>query len=74
GDTVHVILYADRSPVQIPEDLLLCLRDEPGAYEAFMQYSDGEKKAIVDWIGSATTDETRVSRIAGTLDKLSRLK
>ncbi|MDX1906009.1 MAG: YdeI/OmpD-associated family protein, partial [Bacteroidia bacterium] len=46
GDTVHVILYADRSPVQIPEDLLLCLRDEPGAYEAFMQYSDGEKKAI----------------------------
>jgi len=35
GDKVHVTLYADAEnlPMATPEDLLLCLQDEPEAYQ-----------------------------------------
>lgn len=72
GDHVHVVLYADNLPVEIPEELKLCLSDEPHAYETFLTYSDGEQKAFIEWIYSAKTDETKVERISKTLDKLAR--
>lgn len=72
GDHVHVVLYADNLPVEIPEELKLCLSDEPDAYETFLTYSDGEQKAFIEWIYSAKTDETKVERISKTLDKLAR--
>jgi uncharacterized protein YdeI (YjbR/CyaY-like superfamily) len=37
-----------------------------------MKYSDAEKKYFVEWIYSAKTDETKVKRIATTLDKASK--
>jgi hypothetical protein len=72
GDYVHVILYADNSPTEIPEELQLCLKDEPDAYKTFLSYPDGEQKAFIDWIYSAKTDNTKVERIAKTLDMLSK--
>jgi hypothetical protein len=71
GDFVRVILYPDNLPTEIPEELKLCLRDEPGAWEAFSSYTEAEKKAFVEWIYSAKTEETKVNRIAQTLDKLA---
>ncbi|GAB3203123.1 hypothetical protein ABID22_001257 [Pontibacter aydingkolensis] len=70
GDWVHVILYADNTPQEVPEELLLCLQDEPAAYEKFRNCSDGEQKAFVDWIYSAKTDETKVERIVQCIQKL----
>lgn len=35
GDTVHVTLYADASPVVIPDDILICLLDAPKAHQFF---------------------------------------
>ena len=72
GDSVHTILYADNSPVEIPAELEICLRDEPSAYETFMSYTDSEKKAFIDWIYSAKREETKISRIAKTMYKLQR--
>lgn len=72
GDYVPVVLYADNLPVEIPEELKLCLSDEPHAYETFLTYSDGEQKAFIEWIYSAKTDDTKVERISKTLDKLAR--
>lgn len=72
GDYVHVILYPDNSPTEIPNELLLCLMDDPNAYETFLGYSDGEQKAFIDWIYSAKTEDTRVERIARTLHMLSK--
>ena len=72
GDMVHVVLHHDNSPVEIPEELEICLRDEPAAYETFMSYSDSEKKAFIDWIYSAKREETKISRIAKTMGKLQR--
>jgi len=74
GERVHVILYPDNAPVEIPEEFLLCLRDEPEAYEAFLGHTEGEKKAAIEWIYSAKQDKTKVARIALTLDKLAKGK
>ncbi|HLP03801.1 MAG TPA: YdeI/OmpD-associated family protein [Paludibacter sp.] len=71
GDQVHVVLYADNAPTEIPEELRLCLDSEPGLYKAFLGYPDGEQKACIEWIYSARTEETKVERIARTMDKLA---
>ncbi|MEJ8802615.1 YdeI/OmpD-associated family protein [Pontibacter sp. H249] len=70
GDWVQVILYADNTPQELPEELLLCLQDEPAAYQKFLKCTDGEQKAFVDWIYSAKTDETKVERIVQSINKL----
>ncbi|WP_018476344.1 YdeI/OmpD-associated family protein [Pontibacter roseus] len=70
GDWVQVILYADNTPQEVPEELLLCLKDEPGAYEQFRNCTDGEQRAIIEWIYSAKTDETKVERIVQTINRL----
>src|SRR3954464_8849836 len=45
GDYIHVILYTDDLPTDLPEELKLCLQDEPDAYVAFLSYTDAEQKA-----------------------------
>ena len=72
GDWVNIILFADNTPTEIPEELLLCLLEDPTAHLIFLSYSDGEQKAYVDWIYSAKTDETKVERIAKTLNRLTK--
>jgi hypothetical protein len=72
GDYVQVILFADNEPTEIPDELLLCLLEDPTAHETFLSYSDGEQKAYIDWIYSAKTDETKVERIAKTLNRLTK--
>ena len=71
GDWVKVVLYADNSPTEIPEELLLCLMDDPAAHQTFLEYTDGEQKTFIEWIYLAKTDETKVERIAKTLNKLA---
>nr|WP_299990330.1 YdeI/OmpD-associated family protein [uncultured Pontibacter sp.] len=70
GDWVRVTLYADNTLQEVPEELLLCLQDEPNAYQKFLKCTDGEQKAIVDWVYAAKTDETKVERIVQTIQKL----
>ncbi|GGA65119.1 hypothetical protein GCM10008015_02430 [Flavobacterium palustre] len=70
GDYVKVILYKDDSPIEIPDELVVCLKDEPLAYETFVKLKEGEQKAFIDWIYSAKKDETKVERIATTIKKI----
>ena len=70
GDWINIILFADNTPTEIPEELLLCLKEDLAAHRTFLSYTDGEQKAFIDWIYSAKTDETKVERIAKTLNKL----
>ncbi len=72
GNYVHIVLYADNDGIEIPEELLLCLLDNPTAYQTFLSYTEGEQKAFIDWIYAAKTDQTKVERIAKTLDKLEK--
>lgn len=72
GDFVRIVLYPDNEPIEIPEELIQCLMDEPVAYSNFLSYTDGEKKAFIEWIYSAKTVETKVERIAKTLAMLEK--
>lgn len=74
GDWVHVILYADNSPTEIPDEFLVCLQEEPGANNFFFAPNDGQKKEYVDWIYSAKTEETKIERIADAMIKLGKSK
>lgn len=70
GDWVHVILYADKDPLEIPIEFLLCLEEDPMAYKSFLSYTEGQQKEFIDWIYSAKQKETQVERIVVVLDKL----
>ena len=67
GDTVHITLYEDKAEMIVPEELLLCMEYEDGALEKFEKYTDGQKKACIDWINSVKTEQTKVDRIAKTI-------
>ena len=72
GDFIHVTLFADDMPVEIPEEFKCCLLDEPNAFENFMKYTDGEQKAFIDWIYSAGKEDTRIERMAKSINKIAR--
>jgi len=72
GDTVHIILYEDNMPTEIPEELTLCMKYEDGILEKFEKYSDSEKKAFIDWIYSAKTEKTKAGRIAKTIGMIQK--
>ncbi len=70
GDEVHILLYQDLSAIEIPEELLICLKDEPLAYTRFLALSEDKQKEIIDWISQAKKEETKVERIASCIEKL----
>ncbi len=69
GDYVHVILFPDEEPLEIPEEMLLCLKDEPKALTFFNSLTESEQKFYIQWIYSAKKEETKVNRLAKTIDK-----
>ncbi|WP_276374188.1 YdeI/OmpD-associated family protein [Chryseolinea sp. H1M3-3] len=70
GDLVHIILYADNEPLEVPEEMLICLQDEPQALSFFNSLSESERKFYIDWIYSAKKEETKIDRIAKTINRL----
>ncbi len=72
GDKIHVILFPDNDPLEIPEEFLLCLKDEPAVYKIFLQYTESEQKAYIDWIYGAKKSDTRVERIVKSIEKISK--
>lgn len=72
GDTVHIILFADDSKLEIPEEFILCLKDDPMAFHFFNSLSESEKKYYVQWIYSAKREETKVNRMAKSINRLTR--
>jgi len=72
GDYVHVILYPDNEPLEVPEELLSCLQDDAEALRIFNSLNESEQHNYVKWIYSAKTDQTKVDRMAKTLIRLSK--
>jgi hypothetical protein len=72
GDYVHIILYPDNEPLEVPEEFLLCLQDDTEALQFFNSLNENEQHNYIKWIYSAKTDQTKEDRIAKTLDKLSK--
>lgn len=74
GDTVHVILYPDTEPLETPEEMLLCLEDEPQALTFFKSLTESEQKYYIQWIYSAKKEETKIDRLAKTINRLLERK
>ncbi len=70
GDTVHVVLYLDDSPLEISEEIVACLMDSPKAYDFFMSLSESNQKYYIDWIESAKKVETKAERILKAVERL----
>lgn len=73
GDWVHVILERDERDVEIPQEIIDCLTlESKGHYQTFLQLSNSNRKAYIDWIYDAKTEQTKIKRILEMLEKLSR--
>ena len=70
GDTVHVILFSDDSPVVIPDDIRVCLSDSAKAYQFFLSLSESNQKYYIDWIEEAKRMETKVERLCKMIERL----
>jgi len=70
GDPVHIILYPDNEPLEVPEEMLICLREEPAALKFFNSLSESERKYYIQWIYSAKKEETKIDRLAKSINRL----
>lgn len=70
GDYVHVVLFPDDEPLEVPEEMMLCLKDEPKALKFFNSLSESEQKFYIDWIYAAKKEETKIDRLAKTVNRL----
>lgn len=72
GDWVHVILYNDNEPIEMPEEMWLCLVDEPKVFKFYNRITESEKKHYIEWIYSAKIDQTKIDRMIKAIDRLAR--
>jgi hypothetical protein len=72
GDWVRVVLWPDNEPLEVPDELVMCLEDEPSALRFFNSLSDSERRFYIQWIYSAKKEETKYARMAKTINKLSK--
>ncbi len=72
GDFVHVILYLDNEPLEIPEEFFICLNDEPEALKFFNSIKESDQHNYIKWIYAAKTESTKIDRIADVINRLSK--
>lgn len=71
GDFVKVVLYPDNEPLEVPEEMEICLLDEPKAHSYFYTLTESEQKYFIQWIYSAKKEETKIERLAKAIDMLA---
>lgn len=64
GAMLKVKMEVDLKPVELNEDMLQCLRDEPEAFTYFNKLPKSHQKYYSKWIESAKTEATKAKRIA----------
>lgn len=71
GEYVTVQLALDTKEKPLCEEFLLCLEDEPDAFEFFKTLPKGHQRYFSNWIESAKTDVTKTKRIAQAVNALA---
>ncbi len=73
GAMLKVQLEVDHQPIEVPEDLALCLADEPGAKEFFSKkLPQSHRNYFIKWIAGVKSDAARAKRIARAVNALAR--
>ncbi len=71
GALLQVKLEVDHEfKLDPPDDLVACLEDVPGTIEQFYKQPGSHQRYFTKWIESAKTEETRVKRIAHTVEAM----
>ncbi|PST83828.1 hypothetical protein C7T94_11925 [Pedobacter yulinensis] len=73
GDVVTAVLQEDKDfKIEMPEDLEMCLLDEPGTLEKFMAQPKSHRNYFINWINQAKTLPTREKRLVMTVNAMLR--
>ncbi len=73
GDKITVSLEEDPDfKVTLPEDLEICLADEPQLLEKFLKQTKSHQNYFINWINEAKTEATRAKRIVLTMDAMDK--
>ena len=70
GATLKIQIQEDKRDLEIFPELISCLQDEPKAFEAFMKMPPSHRRYYSKWVTDAKTDQTRVKRIAITVNAM----
>lgn len=70
GDAVKLILFLDEAPMVLPDDFILCLKEEPKLHAKYLKFTKTKQREISDWIFSAGNEEAKIHRIGYVMEKL----
>jgi uncharacterized protein DUF1905/bacteriocin resistance YdeI/OmpD-like protein len=73
GDTVKLVLYLDEPQSAIPEDFMICLKEEPKLLICFEKLPQKQQQEMIEWIFSAKTEDDKIMRMVKSLEKLENL-
>jgi hypothetical protein len=63
GDKITMILEEDKKEYQLDKELIICLKEEPDAFQKFSKLPRSYQNYYSKWAGSAKTPETKSRRI-----------
>jgi len=72
GDTIYIELYLDESPLEIPAQLVECLKDEPAAHSFFFSLKEAEQVKWIKYIYTVKTIAIQEQKIAIAINALLR--
>jgi uncharacterized protein YdeI (YjbR/CyaY-like superfamily) len=73
GDRVHLKLLRDEIPSEAPQELIDCLKDDPGKYQLFQKLSKEDQKKWVEYIYGTNSIDGKTDRIIKLLSELENL-
>ena len=71
GDILSVRIEFDPKEYVLSSDFIMCLEDEPRAYEHFQSLAKSHQNYFSKWIDSAKTETTKSRRITQAIQALS---
>jgi hypothetical protein len=73
GAVVEMQLEEDKDfKIELPEDLELCLSDEPRLLESFMALPMSHRNWYINWVNGAKTELTRTKRLVKIVSAMDR--
>lgn len=71
GDQMRLRLYALIEEMDLREEFLLCLEDEPQALAQFQSWKAPEKEKYFSWIEQGQNTQQQVERMARAVDRIA---